>query len=259
MPFVKKVVKALKKTLEEEKLAREKVAGSAESSEDESKECISVPTKTGINNVISKFWKTAIDHYSKRQYLRDYISNGVDGYCSAFSYGLDTSSSQFKNIDDMKKEVNKQISIFIKHMYDKQGGVSLNKLLSTVNGYLDDNWTMSFSSITPISSHSTTTAKKRDDASQKDKKRFSYRALVKNLKDDPLLISQLSINTAGNLTTLGTEIAKKNSDGLSIIGTVLGFVGWTALVAHSSQPKCGNGSRPCQPGCGGSCYDNWGN
>ena len=223
MPFVKKVVKALKKTLKEEILARETVAGLAKPSEDESKEC-SMPTKTGINNVISHTWRLNDDGMDDSDYLIDQMKDALNSYFSAFSYGLDTSSSQFKNIDDMKKEVYVQIHQFIKTMYDKKGGVSLNKLLSTVNGYLDDNWTMSTSSITPISSHSTTKTKKRDDASQKIKKM------------DQLL--QLAFNTGGNVASLYYLIKILNDDDetfksnrLNVLGTSLGFAGWALILA----------------------------
>ena len=167
--FVKKLVKALNKTLEEEKLAREKVVIYTNHSDHESKECSIVPSKTGINNVISQFWKEYIHNYSSSGQLEQIIKNAIEGYCSAFSYGLDKNDKPYLNIDNMKNGVNQQIDQFIKTMYNYKEGISLPKLLTKVNSYLDDNWKMSCSSITPISSQSTT-KKKRDDASSKDNK-----------------------------------------------------------------------------------------
>jgi hypothetical protein len=70
-------------------------------------------------------------------------------------------------------------------------------------------------------------------------KSFSLRSLVESLVD-PLEASQLGVNTAGNLSTLVLLIALIQRDGfkehqLNIIGTVLGFAGWGALVASAAQ------------------------
>ena len=67
--------------------------------------------------------------------------------------------------------------------------------------------------------------------------------LVKNLVEslkDPLVVSQLVVNTAGNLSTLGLEIAKIQKNGLkdrelSIVGTAIGFIGWGLLLADASK------------------------
>ena len=87
-------------------------------------------------------------------------------------------------------------------------------------------------------------------------KTFTLEALLEGLKD-PLVASQIGLNTAGILATLGTEIAKNNSDGLSITGTALGFVGWAALLAHAAKEPVGFEEANCPEYCQNKCKQTW--
>ena len=70
-------------------------------------------------------------------------------------------------------------------------------------------------------------------------KTFTLEALVESLSD-PAAAAQIGLNTLGNLATLATEIAIIQKEGvkdheLSLIGTIVGFVGWALILACRAE------------------------
>ena len=70
-------------------------------------------------------------------------------------------------------------------------------------------------------------------------KTFTLEALVESLSD-PAAAAQIGLNTLGNLATLASEIAIIQKEGvkdheLSLIGTIVGFVGWALILACRAE------------------------